>query len=186
MNYCRAFVWSRLAVELFLAWLFSEGLQSAGLWLILCTDCGPFNGAVQNLVLNVELRENCTAVYWCALTPKRTNLIYHILKIWFRQDQFSYHQDQWRTLRVSMKSKLNQTKDSHHMADSIVLKWTCPPNFGPLGFSKVNVACAYSLISSLISLMWFFVQGPVEEWMLMESHDSTEAVGVAGMLNPYA
>jgi hypothetical protein len=29
-------------------------------------------------------------------------------------------------------------------------------------------------------------KGPVEEWMLMESHDSTEAVGMDGLLNPYA
>jgi hypothetical protein len=30
------------------------------------------------------------------------------------------------------------------------------------------------------------VQGLVEDWMLMEAHDSTEATGVDGLANPYA
>jgi hypothetical protein len=30
------------------------------------------------------------------------------------------------------------------------------------------------------------VQGLVEDWMLMEVHDSTEAIGVDGLANPYA
>ncbi|KAG0560679.1 hypothetical protein KC19_9G004600 [Ceratodon purpureus] len=90
-------------------------------------------------------------------------------------------------------TSVRQRSEDDWMLDPVIIADTYGASEGREGVDFVvdgGERLAYpSTVIDMTGLMPTILRrgkGPVEDWMLMESHDSTESVGLEGMSNPYA